>query len=158
MPVDDLLRFIGGPLPSSMWWMWTGALLIGIVIAWCVGVFVWTLAPARLRTVPVIGGLHGRLVRRRFLRSVQHTNQLYRSGGLTAAQAGAGVSRVLRSFLFVATGVRAQYLHVGDIAEGDLAAAGPLLGALNDVQFSGQPRSDMAVLGQAAEELIRSWR
>ena len=158
MPVDDLLRFIGGPLPSSMWWMWTGVLLIAIVIAWCVGVFVWTLAPARLRTVPVIGDLHGRLVRRRFLRSVQRTNQLYRSGGLTAAQAGAGVSRVLRSFFFVATGVRAQYLHVGDIAEGDLAAAGPLLSALNDLQFSGQPRSDMAVLGQAAEELIRSWR
>lgn len=106
MPVDDLLRFIGGPLPSSMWWVGIGVLLIVIVIAWCVGIFVWTLAPARLRMVPVIGGLHGRLVRRRFVRSVQHTNELYRSGGLTAAQAGAGVSRVLRSFLFVATGVR----------------------------------------------------
>lgn len=157
MPVDDLLRFIGGPMVSSMWWVWGGLLLIAVVIAWGVGVFVWTMPPARLRAIPVIDGVHGWLVRRRFVRSIAQLNAQFMAGGLTPAQAGAGVSRILRSFLYVATGVRAQYLHVGDIAEGELAGVGPLLNALNDVQFSGQSRTDMVALGRAAEELIRTW-
>lgn len=158
MPVDDLLRFVGGPSASSMWWLCGGILLVVLVIAWCVGVFVWTMAPARLRAIPVIDGVHGWLVRRRFARSVAQTNAQFLAGVLTPAQAGAGLSRILRSFLFVATGVRAQYLHVGDLAEGELAAVRPLLDALNDARFSGQSRADMAALGRAAEELIRSWR
>ncbi|GAS91306.1 hypothetical protein [Mycolicibacterium brisbanense] len=155
---DDLLRFIGGPLPFSYWCVAIGLFLIAIVIIWCTGVFVWTLAPARLRTVPVIRNLHGWLVRRRFARSLQRTNQQYLAGGLTPAQAGAAVSRILRSFIYVTTGVRAQYLHVAEIADGDLAGVGPLFRALNDVQFSVAPQSDMATLGRSAEELVRTWR
>lgn len=155
---DDLLRFVGGPLPFSYWWVAIGLFLIAIVIIWCTGVFVWTLAPARLRTVPVIRNLHGWLVRRRFARSLQRTNQQYLAGGLTPAQAGAAVSRILRSFIYVTTGVRAQYLHVAEIADGDLAGVGPLFRALNDVQFSVAPQSDMVTLGRSAEELVRTWR
>ncbi|KWX21427.1 hypothetical protein AFM11_24720 [Mycolicibacterium wolinskyi] len=157
MPSDDLLRFVGGPLPFSLWWLWFGLLLIALVIAWCVGVYVWTMSPARLRTIPVIGSLHGKLVRQRFARTVRRTNEQFLAGGLSPQQAGANVSRTLRSFLFVATGVRAQYLHAGDIATGELAAAGPLLHALNDVQFNRGARADMVALGRSAEELIRSW-
>lgn len=157
MPVDDLLRFIGGPLPFSSWWVWTGVLLIGIVIGWCAGVFIWTMSPTRLRTIPVIRNVHSWFVRHRFARSVMRTNQQYLAGGLSDAHAGAQVSRVLRSFIFVATGVRAQYLHVGDLAEEELAGVGPLLNALNDVQFNRAGRNDMVALGRSAEELIRSW-
>lgn len=155
---DDLLRFIGGPLPFSFWWVWVGVLLVIVVVVWCTGVFVWTTAPARLRTLPVIRNLHGWLVRRRFARSLQRTNQQYLAGGLTPAQAGAAVSRILRSFIYVTTGVRAQYLHVGDIADGELWGVGPLFNALNDVQFSAAPQSDMVTLGRSAEELVRAWR
>ncbi len=158
MPVDDLLRFIGGPLTVSAWWLWIGVLLVVLVIGWCVGVFVWTLPPARLRRMPVLRNVHSALTRRRFTRTIARTNQQYLAGGLSAPQAGAAVGRALRSFLFVTTGVRAQYLHVGDLAVGELAKVRPLLSALNDVQFNRVTRTDMVGLGRSAEELIRSWR
>lgn len=144
-------------MPFSSWWLWLGLFCVIAVIAWCAGVFVWTMPPAKLRAMPVIGALHARLVRRRFVRSVRSVVNHYRTGALSAPQAGADISRALRSFLYVATGVRAQYLHVREIAAGQLAAAGPLLEALNDVQFNRATRSDVGSLGRSAEELIRSW-
>lgn len=158
MPADDLLRFIGGPLPFSSWWLWAGLILFAAAVVWCVGVVVWTMSPARLRTLPIVGVVHRRLVRRRFAHSIRKTIHHYRSGGLSAPQAGAGVSRTLRSFLYVATGVRAQYLHAGEIAVGELARAAPLLHALNDIQFNRSTRAGVGVLGRSAEELIRSWK
>jgi hypothetical protein len=157
MPADDLLRFIGGPLPFSSWWLWIGVISILAVIVWCVGVFIWTMSPARLRTVPVVNVLHGRLIRRRFARSVRKIIQHYRAGGLSQQHASAAVSRTLRSFLYVATGAPAQYMHVGEIATGELARAEPLLAALNDIQFNRGTRADVGDLGRSAEELIRSW-
>ncbi|GBE66341.1 hypothetical protein MFM001_28030 [Mycobacterium sp. MFM001] len=157
MPADDLLRFVSGPLPFSAWWLWVGLFLIVAVICWLAGIFVWTMPPARLRAMPVIGGLHARLLRRRFARSVVRICGQYRSGAISARQAGAAISRTLRSFLFMATGTRAQYLHVGDIASGELAPAGPLLEALGDIQFNGDSRVDVGAVGRSTEELIRSW-
>lgn len=157
MPADDLLRYVSGPLPFSLWWLWAGIAIIVVVIASLAGVFVWTMPPARLRATPVIGGLHARLLRRRFARSVAGICGQYRTGGISARQASAAISRTLRSFLFLATGTRAQYLHVGDIAGGDLAPAGPLLEALGDIQFNEDSRVDVGAVGRATEELIRSW-
>jgi hypothetical protein len=39
----------------------------------------------------------------------------------------------------------------------ELAAAGPVFAALNDVQFNSDSREDMADLANKAEELIRTW-
>jgi hypothetical protein len=157
MPADDLLRYVSGPLPLSPWWLWAGIAMIVAVLVWLVGVFVWTMPPAQLRTMPVIGGVHARLLRRRFARSVAGICRRYHTGGISAREAGAGISRTLRSFLFLATGTRAQYLHVGDIAAGELAPAGPLLEALGDIQFNDDSRVDVGVVGRSTEELIRSW-
>jgi len=157
VPSDDLLRFIGSPLPFSSWWLWAGVIIVVAVIAWCAAVYVWTLSPARLRTLPLLNRLHTALVRRRFARAVRRTREHYLAGGLSAAQAGAQVSRTLRSFLYVSTGVRAQYLHVGAIAAGPLAPARPLFDALNDIQFNRTARSDFAAVSDSAEEFIRSW-
>ncbi|BBX06945.1 hypothetical protein [Mycolicibacterium aichiense] len=157
MPSDDLLRFIGGPLPYSGWWLLLGILLVATVIAWCAGVFVWTLSPGRLRALPVINRIHAGLTRRRFIRAVRGAFDQYRAGVISGPQAGAAISRSVRSFLFVSTGVRAQYLHISDMADGPLAAAAPLLTRLNDVQFSTNPSNDIAALGRSAEELISTW-
>lgn len=157
MPSDDLLRFIGAPLPYSAWWFLLGILLVAVVITWCVGVFVWTLPPSRLRVLPVIRGIHAGLTRRRFIRAVRNAFGQYRAGVINGPQASAAISRSVRSFLFVFTGVRAQYLHVGDMVDGPLAPAAPLLARLNDVQFSLAPADDIATLGQSAEELISTW-
>lgn len=157
MPVDDLLRFIGGPLPVSPWWLVLGLAFLFSVIVWSAAVFVWTLPPSRLRRIPVIRAVHIRVNRRRFVRAIHKIDVRYRDGRLTSTQASAGISRTLRSFLYVATGARAQYMHVRQIADGPLASAAPLLGGLNEAQFNPESQANVVMLGRSAEELISSW-
>lgn len=157
MPGDDLLRFLGGPLPLSPWWTVLAVLLVGAVLAWCVGVLVWTLPPERLRTLPVLGRLHAMLLRRRFLRTLDDITQRFSERALTPAQTSGAYDRALRSFLALRTGVRAQYLHLEDLGHTDIAPAVPLLAALDDAQFNTQTRSDVAALGRSAQDLVRTW-
>ncbi|OBK15691.1 hypothetical protein [Mycobacterium asiaticum] len=157
MPVEDLLRFIGGPLPFSGWWAVLGIVLILAVMSWYAAVFVWTLPPSRLRGMPVVKDIHARVNRRRFARAIRKINSQYRDGALTPVQASTRISRTLRSFLYVATGIRAQYLHVEQLADSRLASAAPLLSGLNDARFNPEAEADVVGLGRAAEELIVSW-
>ncbi len=154
---DDLLRHLSGPTHYSWWWLAVVLVVLAVVIGWCVAVFVWTMPAERLRTMPLVRGLHSRLVRRKFTRAVDGIRASYRGGGISAAQASAAIRRTVRSFLHVRTGDRAQYMHLGDLASGRLAAAAPLVDALNDVQFSTAPRNDVDELAASARELIRSW-
>lgn len=154
---DDLLRFVGGPMPYSASWLWLGLLVTVLLICWYIGVFVWTLPSHRLRRLPVVRSLHAVLLRRRFARTVERVTARHRDGDLTTAEAGAALSRTLRSFLHQATGTRAQYLHVDDIASGPLAPAAPTLAALDDAQFNTGSGVRVGEVGDATEELIRSW-
>jgi len=153
----DLLRFVSGTPPYSLWWLWLGLALVLLVIAWYAAVFVWTLPSRQLRRLPVIRSLHGYVLRRQFTHSVRRAVAEHRSGSLTAADAGARISRTLRSFLHQTTGTPAQYMHVDAIMASELAAAVPVFAALNDVQFNAESREDMTELADSAEELIRSW-
>jgi hypothetical protein len=153
----DLLRYISGPNPFALWWIVIGVLLIAVLVAWYVGVFVWTMPPARLRNLHGVALLHRRLLARRFARSVAGTTDSYRSGAITEVQACAGYSRILRSFLNVATGQRAQYMQTADLAAGTLAPAAPLIAALNDARFTSPARVDVERFGAVVEEMIRSW-
>lgn len=159
MPGDDLLRFLGGPLPLSWWWPVASILLVAVVIAWCVGVLVWTLPAQRLRSVPVLRRLHAVLIRQRFLRRLDDIAARFQDRELTVAQAGAAYDRTLRSFLFVRTGIRVQYLHLADLApaEAELARAVPLLAALDDAQFNAETTSDIDTLGRSAAAMVRAW-
>lgn len=154
---DDLLRFVGGPTPYASWWLWLALALLAAVIAWYVGVFMWTLPAERLRSIPVIRDLHGKLLRRRFALTIRSVEQRYGAGELSAAEAGAQMSRALRSFLHQATGVRAQYMHLDDIRSSDLAEAAPLLSALDDARFNDASPVEISRVGAGAEELILSW-
>jgi hypothetical protein len=154
---DDLLRFVFGPTPYSAWWLWLALGLMILVIAWYVGVFVWTLPSQQLRRLPLIRSMHATLLRRRFARAAGSIGERYRAGDLSAAQAGAQMSGTLRSFLHQATGTRAQYMHVDDIGSSDLADAAPLISRLNDVQFNTASQVNVEEAGSATEELIRRW-
>lgn len=154
---DDLLRFIGGPLPYSVGWLWLGFLVLGLVIAWYIGVFVWTLPSHELRRIPGVRSLHATLLRRRFARTVRSVAARHRDGELTAAQAGAAMSHTLRSFLHQATGTKAQYMHLDAIASSELAPAAPVLSELADAQFNTASPVRLDDVGAATEELIRSW-
>jgi hypothetical protein len=157
MPTDDLLRFVGAPLPFSAWWLIGGVLLVFVVIVWLTGVFVWTLPPSRLRRMPLIRTVHAWLTRRRFVGAIRAVCRRYRAGAVTDTQVSADISRTVRSFLYVKTGISAQYLHVDEIADGPLAPAAALLGGLNVARFDPQAHTDVAALGRAAEELISTW-
>ncbi|MGH3580108.1 MAG: hypothetical protein ACRDUB_00865 [Mycobacterium sp.] len=157
MPADDLLRFIGAPLPPTWWWVALAASLITLVVAWVVGVIVWTLPPRRLRTIPLIRDLHAHLTRRRFVRVIGDTTRLHEQQAMSGPQAAANYSHALRTFLFLRTGVNVQYLHQVDLVEGPLAPALPLLGQFHDAQFNAESRADVAELARSAEEMIRTW-
>ncbi len=153
----DLLRFVGGPQPYSSWWLWLAAILVIAVIIWYTAVFVVTMPTARLREIPAVRNAHARLMRRRFAGSIRRIGERRRRGDLSDAQAYAAISQTLRSFLHQATGLRAQYLHVGEIAAGELAPAAPLIAELRDARFAETADADPERLGARAEELIRSW-
>lgn len=153
----DLLRFVSGPTPYSSWWLWLAIVLLLLVIVWYAVVFVATLPAVRLRELPALGDLQARLTRRRFAGSIRHITDRRRRGELSDAEAYDRMSHTVRSFLHQATGVRAQYLQVDEIAAGTLAPAAPLIAALRDARFDADADADPDRLGQQAQELIRSW-
>lgn len=154
---DDLLHFVFGPQPYSVWWLCCAVLLLLSVICWYVGIFVWTLPSQRLRRVPVVRRAHAWFLRNRYARSVQHITDDLAAQRISMPAASAAISRTVRSFLHQATGTRAQYLHVAEIADGNLAAAAPLLDQLADAQFNVASHVDLTDVGTRAQELIRSW-
>lgn len=154
---DDLLRFVSGPPGYSLWWLWLGLGLILVVLLWYAAVFVSTLPSGRLRTMPLVRDAHARLLRHRFAGRVRTILRRHRAGELTDVAASAALSRTLRSFLHQATGRRAQYMQLKDIAASDLAGAAPILEALGDAQFSADPAADVDELGADTEDVIRSW-
>lgn len=154
---DDLLRHVIGPTPYSSWWLWAAVLLLIVLIAWYAGVFLFTMPTRRLRDLPVVGAMHGDMVRRRFAKTVRQISERYRAGDIATAPAGAAVSAALRGFLQQSTGIRVQYMQVEQIAAGELARAAPLLDQLDDAQFNVSSRVDISALSESAEELIRSW-
>jgi hypothetical protein len=160
MPAEDLLRYLHEPLTYSRWWLVLGVLGIGAVIAWCIGVYAWTVPASRLQRLPAVAGMHNRLVRRRFENAVRGIGERHRSGALTAGQACGELSGTLRSFLAAATGTPAPYMHLSEIAVSTaplVAGAAPLLDRLTTAQFDPAAEADIAVLQRQAEELIASW-
>lgn len=157
---DDLLGSLIGPTPYSSIWVWIAAGLVVLTVLWYVGVFWWT-APGRTRSEPsMIGAARVALQRRRALRAIQAVQNDYRAGQLTATAAGAALGEEVRRFLHDATGLRAEYVQVPDIATvagGVLAPAAPVLADLEDVQFNADSTVDVVAAGRAAEELVRQW-
>ena len=158
MPDDDLLRYIGGPMSYSPWWLVLGLLLIAALVGWYGVVLALTSTKGGLRETRLITLTRNQIHRRRFARAIHVIAERYRSGDLQAAPAGAAVSAELRSFLSAATGARAQYMHLEQIANSDeLRSAAPILAQLNDAQFNAASTVDVGAAGDAAEELIRTW-
>lgn len=154
---DDLLRHVSGPAPYPWWWLGVAVALVGVLTAWYTAVFALTAPQRRVRDIPVLGSARIAWVRRRHLRAVHDIAARHRAGELGPAPTAAALSAAVRDFLAEATGVRARYLQLADIAAGELRTAAPLLTDLNDAQFNAQSRVDVAATAAAAEELIRQW-
>jgi len=154
---NDFLKWIVAPLPYSVLWLVLGILLILGVIGWFGGVVVWTLPVERLRTIPVIRDISARVLRRKFGSAVGQVADRYRAGELSSRQAYAEMSRILRNFVFYRTGVRAQYMTLGEVERGPAAAAAPIVKALYTRQFDVVDHPDVAVAAAQVRSAIRSW-
>ena len=62
---DDLLRFVGGPIPYLPVVAVARVVSVVLVIVWCTGVPGVDAGPQRLRRIPVVRSLHAALLRRR---------------------------------------------------------------------------------------------
>lgn len=157
---DDLLGYLIGPTPYSSVWLWLAAALIVLTALWYAGVFWWT-APGRQHSEPsLVGSARVALQRRRALRSINAIQNRYRAGQLAAPATGAALSEEVRRFLHQATGLRAEYVQVPDIAAvggGVLAPAATVLADLEDAQFNADSVIDIEATARAAEELVRQW-
>ncbi|MDA2891788.1 hypothetical protein PDG61_12760 [Mycolicibacterium sp. BiH015] len=154
---DDLLEFVSAPPGYSLVWLWLGLAMLAFVIIWYALLLVVTMPSHRLRRIPGVEELHGRLLRHRFAKTVGAITRRHRDGELSTEQASAALSCTLRSFLHQATGIRAQYMQLRAIATSDLAPAAPLLEALGSAQFDRASTVDVGTLGDQTEKLIRSW-
>ncbi len=157
MPDDDLLRHLISPEPYSAWWPWVCAALILSVIGWYAWLFTVTSGSRRTGVVRLVRIVRDEMIKLRALRDIRGIARRHRSGDLSAPAAGAALSHEIRRFLRSASGLRVQYMHIGAIAAGPLAAAAPLLSELVDMQFN--PRSDVDFEGACAtaEGLIKQW-
>ncbi|MGZ8803564.1 MAG: hypothetical protein ACXWZL_13400, partial [Mycobacterium sp.] len=132
---DDLLEFVSGPTDYATGWLWLGLALLFLVIAWYIVVFVATMPAEKLRRISLVRSLHARVLRHRFVKTVRAITRRHRDGELSGEQASAALSRTLRNYLHQATGLRAQYMQLRNVAASDLAVAAPVLSALGDAQF-----------------------
>lgn len=151
---DDLLRLLVGPEPAPWWWAWTAGLLVAVLVAWYAGVLWFTRPDAH--QPKLVGQLRDAWLRRRFAGAVRRIAQRHAAGESTDAQTGAELSRTLRDFLHAATGVRAQYLQVGEFGA-EFGSAAALLARINDVRFNERPTEPVTDLTGATEELILTW-
>ncbi|MDH6198259.1 putative MnhB-related membrane protein [Mycobacterium frederiksbergense] len=154
---NDYLKWIVAPLPYSVLWLVLGVLLVLGVIGWFVGVVVWTLPVERLRTIPVIRDISARVLRRKFSAEVGKVSDRYHAGGLNSRQAYTEMSRILRNFVYFQTGVAAQYMALGEVANSSAAAAAPAVSALYAGQFELGDSPDVAATAAQVRSTIQSW-
>lgn len=154
---NDFLKWVVAPLPYSVLWLVLGVLLILGVIGWFGGVLVWTLPVERLRALPVIRDISARVLQRKFSAAVGRVADRYRAGELSSRQAYTEMSRILRNFVFYRTGVRAQYMTLGEVERGPAAAAAPIVKALYTRQFDVVDNPDVAAAAAQVRSAIRSW-
>ncbi|MCP9274723.1 hypothetical protein [Mycolicibacterium arenosum] len=151
---DDLLRFVTGPAPSALAWLWLPAVLGLLLIGWYVTVFAIT---APRNGDGVVQRTRDALARRRFLGEVRRIRARLATGDVDAVSASAALNRTLREFLQRATGTPVEYMQVTALAQSQLAGTAELFTRLDDVRFNARSDQDVTELGAAAEEVIASW-
>jgi hypothetical protein len=154
---DDLLRYVTGPQPYAQAWLWVAALCLALVIVWYAAVFVLTKPGRRLPQVRVLSGARDQMIKRRAVHAIRAIALRHRRGELAPAPAGAALSGELRRFLHRITGVRAEYMQLGAIADSELAPAAAVLADLVDAQFNVSSTVDVGDVSARAEELVRTW-
>lgn len=154
---NDYLRWIVAPLPYSVLWLVLGVILVLLVIGWCTGIFVWTLPVEKLRTIPAIRDISAWVLRRKFSAAIDKVRADHDAGKLDSRQAHGAMSRVLRTFIYLRTGVRAPYMSLGEVADSGAAGAAPVVAQLYSGQFETADDVNVAATAAAVRGVIQSW-
>jgi len=154
---NDYLKWIVAPLPYSVMWLVVGIVLVLLVIGWCIGIFVWTLPVEKLRTIPVIRHITARLLRYKFSAAIDTVRTNHNAGKLNSRQAHGAMSRILRTFIYLRTGVRAPYMSLAEVAHSGAAEAAPVVAQLYSGQFEVGEDANVTATAAAVRSVIQSW-
>lgn len=154
---DDLLSYLMAPQPYASVWLWPALAAAAALLAGYVSIFVMTSPRRQHRDPHLLDAARGEMIKRRSVHTIRSIEKRYRTGELAAPSAAAALGRELRGYLQEVTGMPARYLHVGAVASGTLAPAGPILAEIVDIQFNQHSRADVVATCAAAEELVRRW-
>ena len=154
----DFVDFLFHPMAYSVWWVIGAVLVVLLVVAWVVGVYVWTLPVERLRGIPVIRAVTFRVLRFKFTRALSKVDQRHRAGQLTTREAFHEVSRIFRRFIAFRTGYLAREMTATDVAYSPLdRSAVNVLSLTYPGQFDDvDPRTLPAVV-DAARTAVARW-
>ncbi|BBY27541.1 hypothetical protein [Mycolicibacterium sediminis] len=159
MPEDaNYVDYLFGPLTYSAWWVVSALFVVLLIAAWIAGVWVWTLPVDVLRGIPVIRTVTFKVLRFKFIRTLNGIERSHRDGLVTTRDAFHDISRVFRLYVRFRTGYQAREMTATDVANSPLspAALNVLLmaypGQFNEVD----PRTVPAVV-DAARTAVATW-
>jgi hypothetical protein len=153
----DFVDFLFPPMTYSVWWVIGAVLVVLLVVAWVVGVFVWTLPIEVLRKFPVIRTVAYKVLRFKFTRSLQKVGDRHRSGELETREAYHELSRIFRRFLAFRTGYTTREMTFSDIGNSELNPALDVMRLIYPGQFDhGDPRSVTAAVDKA-KTAVATW-
>lgn len=155
--VAEGIPFVATPAGYSGWWLVLAALLVALVVLWCVAAVVWTLPVAVLRKIPVLRDITRKVLRKRFAKAVDRIEQGSLSGQIPPREAHHRLARILRTYLHFQTGEWTQVMTLPDIGAGELKPAAGALALIAHGQFSAESNTDLRGALATAREVIASW-
>lgn len=147
------------PVQYSPVWFLIGVGIFVAIVIWIVAVIWFT----RKRALPPPPPLPFTLplpdeARNRYLGFIDDVNTGYRRGTLSYADAHHELSVIVRAFAAEARGVRAPYMTLQDLRDGDHTALADIVEKLYPGEFSGRQESPIEVAVSRAKGLVATWR
>jgi hypothetical protein len=156
MPGDE--SFFPPVQYSPLWFLLGVGIFVAIVI-WYVAVIWFT----RKRALPPPPPAPFSLplpdeARNRYLGFIDDVNAGYRRGTLSYSDAHHELSVIIRAFAAEARGVRAPYMTLQDLRDGDHTALADIVEKLYPGEFSGRQENPIEVAVSRAKGLVSTWR
>jgi len=147
------------PVQYSPLWFFLGIAIILLVVVWYVLVLWFT----RKRALPPPPPAPFSFplpdsARDRYLGFIDDVNTSYRRGTLSYSDAHHELSVIVRAFAAEARGVRAPYMTLQDLRDGDHTAIADIVERLYPGEFSGRQDSPIEVAVSRAKGLVATWR
>lgn len=147
------------PVQYSPLWFFLGVGIFVAIVIWFVAVIWFT----RKRALPPPPPLPFSMplpdsARDRYLGFIDDVNAGYRRGALSYSDAHHELSVIIRAFAAEARGVRAPYMTLQDLRDGDHTALADIVEKLYPGEFSGRQDNPIEVAVSRAKGLVSTWR